>query len=182
MSSHAKKSAAIPVPAQSTISSVEFEQRFDVLAAKVDLLLAAFGLSEGAADLRWRSVSGQNTDAGAAQLEDVIGSASCSPLAQMGTLFVTLRLRRDALRQVLASAEKDQEWTPELEARAETELNPVLHRLYGLAHALAASPAHQDAELQFKALAIQEYCEEQSDDVVHVLAASLAADILARRT
>ncbi len=39
----------------------------------------------------------------------------------------------------------------------------------------------QDADLEYKALAIQEYSEEESDDVVHMLAASLATNILARR-
>jgi hypothetical protein len=178
MSSHAKKSAAIPDPAQSTNSATNFEQRMDVLAAKVDLLLAAFGLSEGAADARWRTVAGENANAATALHGANLDPLTVSQSAQIGAQFAALRLRRDALRLALPGADKD--WTPEFEARADAELTPLSHRLFSLAHELSVVPAREIHELKFKALALQEYCEENSDDVVHLLAASLAADVLAR--
>ena len=172
MSARAEKSATIPVAGQTTIASGELVQRLDALGGKIDVLLAAFGLSERAADVRWHSVAAEKTSYGP-DLE----SATVSQSARTGAQFAALRLQRDALRRDLGA---ENARTPECEARADAELNPLSLRLFNLAHQLAALPAGEFDELRFKALALQEYCEENSDDVVHLLAASLATDILAR--
>ena len=180
MSSHAGKSAATHSPLQPAGPAAELERRLDALTGKVDVLLAAFGLSERAADARWRRAAGQNEEPANAQRDGGEGSQLSNDAARIGAQFVALRRRRDALRMVLADAAIQTERTPEREARAEAKLNPLSDQLYGSALELAAVPATEITGLRYKAFAIQEYCEERSDDIVHLLAASLATDILAR--
>jgi hypothetical protein len=59
-----------------------------------------------------------------------------------------------------------------------TELDQLYDRLFELAAAAAARPAANSAELAVKALAIRALTEEQSGDIVHMLAESLARDLL----
>jgi hypothetical protein len=151
------------------------ELRIEGLGYKLDELLAAFRIWERTADSHWRSIAEQNSSH--LTEKTAAGTNGCSDI---GVQFEVLRQRRDALRLLLNGVDAPQGWTSELEIRADAELNPIAHRLYSLAHALASSPARSDDDLRFKALAIHEYCEENSDDIVHVLAASLAADVLAR--
>ena len=177
MSSHAAQSVNQSVnPAlEHTALASPVELRIEGLECKLDELLAAFRLWERTADSHWRSVAEQNSSrlAEKATADENHGS-------RIGAQFEALRQRRDTLRLLLNGASATQGWTSELELRADAELNPISHRLYGLAHALASSAAGTEEDLRFKALAIHEYCEENSDDIVHVLAASLAADVLAR--
>ena len=174
MSLHAAQSVNPALEHTAVASTVEL--RIEGLGYKLDELLAAFRVWERTADSHWRSIAEQHSSHLTEQhAADDTNGCSC-----IGVQFEVLRQRRDALRTLLNGANSPQGWTKELEIRADAELNPIAHRLYGLAHALASSPARTDEDLRFKALAIHEYCEENSEDIVHVLAASLAADILAR--
>ena len=173
MSLHAAQSVDPALEHTALASTVEL--RIEGLGSKLDELLAAFRIWERTADSHWRSIAEQHSSH--LTEKPVADTNGCSCI---GVQFEMLRQRRDALRILLNGANSPQGWTNELEIRADAELNPIAHRLYGLAHALASSPARTDEDLRFKALAIHEYCEKNSEDIVHVLAASLAADILAR--
>ncbi len=173
MSLHAAQSVNPTLDHAALGSTVEL--RIVGLGYKLDELLAAFRIWERTADSHWRSIAELNSS----HLTEMT-VAGTNGDSGLGAQFEVLRQRRDALRLLLNGANAPLGWTSELELRADAELNPIAHRLYGLAHALASSPARTVEDLRFKALAIHEYCEENSDDIVHILAVSLAADILAR--
>jgi hypothetical protein len=149
-------------------------QRLDQLERKLDDILSILHLLEGGSDLRWRGLD-------SALQHDEDRNAIADRFAALGAEFGATVAQRDRLWAARQRGPLDPAWTAELEASAGVELDPLLDRLFALAAALVALPASRDSELAIKAAAIQEFCEEGSDDIVHQLAASLAADLLRRK-
>lgn len=91
----------------------------------------------------------------------------------------------ERLPVVLATDDRHAALIGELEARdgkaggAHVLSDDQLDELVELADRLVAGRATSVAERRLKALALRELCEEWSDDLVHRLAASLAADLIA---
>ena len=164
-----------PLPREQEPQSVE--QLLGLVSGKLDMLLAAATLTEHAVDARWRESSGASAERPGAVAKP---SRQTSRGSKDAEEFMALRQHRDAFKQALGGAQPDTAWTLDLEMRAAADLDPLHDRLYVLAQQLVSAAATGDADLKFKALAIQEFAEEKSDDIVHRLAASLAADILAR--
>jgi hypothetical protein len=122
--------------------------------------------SETAVDLQWREHDG--------------GSGTEPPAIDLARLAADFRetLRaRDRLRQAQPSTAADT-WSVDDKADATASVGPLLDLLFMLAHAIADRPARTIGDIEVKALALREFCEEKSDDIVHRLAGSLAADLL----
>lgn len=99
-------------------------------------------------------------------------------LTALGAEFEQLRRQQAELFDSIAAMSGRADWNAAAEARQVAALDPILLRLHDLACAMARLGAVTSAEQRIKALALAEFCEEQSDDVVHRLASSLALDIL----
>jgi hypothetical protein len=163
------KSEPIAVP------SLEGEmlQRLAAIEQQLAAVLAVVETFERSVDRQW-------SGAEALDREPVRLPASTPP-DSVGAEFLATLVRRDQLRAAQLQRMSGAPWTSTTEEAMAVELDPLLDRLHALANELAERPASQAADLAIKAAAIREFCEEQSDDIVHRLAGSLAADILARR-
>jgi hypothetical protein len=104
--------------------------------------------------------------------------ATASDMTSNGVEFQTLLHRRDTIERTYAALVFSTAWTPQAEAQRNAALDPILSRLYKLARKIAELPSATAEHHRIKALALIEFCEERSDDVVHRLASSLAADLL----
>jgi hypothetical protein len=149
-------------------------QRLDQLERKLDSLLSVVHLLESTSDQRWRGLDGASP-----HHEQCLADAT--RVAALGAEFAATIKQRDRVWAAQQRGATGQAWTAEQEARVAVELDPLHDRLFAVAAALSRLPASRDSELVFKAAAIQEFCEEDSDDIVHQLASSLAADLLSRR-
>ena len=158
-------------PGLPTADADAVAQRLDQLERKLDSVLSIVQLLEGGCDQRWRGLDG-------APLPDADRHACSDRFAVLAAEFTATIAQRDRLWAAQQLDMLDQQWTAELEAKAAVELDPLLNRLVAIAAELTRLPASLEAELTIKAAAIREFCEEDSDDIVHRLAASLAADLL----
>lgn len=161
MSNIAKNVALLLDEKVSASAVTSIQQRLETICAQLDLVMEALALRERLADQTWSALE-----------RDTIGAR--------GAGFIALLQQRDAARQALSAAQGVVQWTAVTEAAFVEVLGPLDDQLYRLAQDLPTYPAKDDIGLHAKALAIIEFAEEQSDDIVHRLAASLAADILKR--
>ncbi len=109
-----------------------------------------------------------------------LAAAQLAPdgLGSIGVEFYDLLRRRDAVLHCYAQLTASDHWSAAAEAQRDAALDPVQEQLYRMACRMVDLKAGSPAEQRLKALALAEFCEERSDDVVHRLAASLAADLL----
>ena len=167
-----------------TTPAPTLQYRLDELITKVDLLIEAVVASETSADAQWQQLGETNQPTSVSEhsaIDAVKYRSADQSVASIGAQFAALRSQRDALEAEFKASERNGNWTAEREEHAELHLNPLSASIFSLAQELATVPAADSADLRFKALAIKEFAEEKSNDVVHNLALSLAADILAQR-
>jgi hypothetical protein len=140
------------------------------LEARIAALRDQLARIERASDRDWEALAGAARTCDAA-----VSDASVSPAALE---FVDVMERRNHAWEALRRANAGKAWTPQLEARANDVIDPLWHDLGRLADKLGERPASGPIDIRIKALALRDLCEEKSDDIVHRLAASLAADLL----
>jgi hypothetical protein len=122
---------------------------------KLDILVAALDRQEIADDRQWCAL-------------DLAGKPP--GLGGLAASLTGLLERRTRLLQGSEAAG----------AEGEREIERSWDRLVALADELCAMRVTSVAGMRLKALALQELHEEESDDIVHRLAASLAVDLLPR--
>ena len=148
-------------------------QRFDTLDLKLDLLLTYIQLLEGQSDQHWRGV-----ESGTVQRKS--GQGAGGDLCALGTEFRELMRQAEKIERLRSDVADGRPMPLEIDQVMAAKLDPILARLSELGEKIATLPATSDADMSVKALAIAGLGEENSDDIVHRLAASLSGDILAR--
>jgi hypothetical protein len=146
------------------------EQRLDELSAKVDAMLDRVALREADEDKAWHSIS-------LTPPAPALALVPHQAVVDQGDFAKALSRRNQRRRQLLTDKTKAQ-WTPELEAKVELEMGPLEDHLHRIAWALTDGQTSAHADRIAKALAILEFAEENSNDLVHRLAVSLATDLL----
>ncbi|MEQ1614246.1 MAG: hypothetical protein ABL904_15980 [Hyphomicrobiaceae bacterium] len=140
--------------------AVTIAQRLERLERKIDMLLA----TEEMSDLHWRG------------LDTPVDAVHFAAMAKDFADVLDFRNRLHAERTRKSSGPI---WPAADETRWQSEFDQSSDRLLALAKDLAHTAASSLGDVRLKAMAVRELVEEDSDDVVHLLAASLCADLFA---
>lgn len=113
--------------------------------------------------------------AGQEQAADLQWQTAEQGLVLTAALAETLAARD----RILSELERDDHaWNEQRATDAERRLEPLIDRLMTLASTIADRRSQSWSDVHTKAVAIREMSEENSDDIVHRLAAGLADDLL----
>jgi hypothetical protein len=94
--------------------------------------------------------------------------------------YARLMVEHRALELVSHDQSDTQSWTREAELAWLAKIDPLRDRMFEIATEIADMSARSDDDLRTKARVLLDFANGEAGDVVHRLATTLSADILAR--
>jgi hypothetical protein len=95
--------------------------------------------------------------------------------------YARLLAEHRALEVVSHQQSETECWTHDAELAWLAKIDPLRDRMFEIANEIADMPARSDDDLRTKAKVLMDFANGETGDVVHKLATTLSADILARR-
>jgi hypothetical protein len=117
-------------------------------------------------------------DPAAVKMSETTSNITMQALDQEYTQLMTAHR---ALEIVSDDQSDTDSWTREAELSWLAKIDPIRDRMFEIANEIADMTARSDDDLRTKARVLLDFANGETGDVVHKLATTLSADILARK-
>jgi hypothetical protein len=117
-------------------------------------------------------------DPAAVKMSETTSNITMQALDQEYTQLMT---EHRALEIVSDDQSDTDSWTREAELSWLAKIDPIRDRMFEIANEIADMTARSDDDLRTKARVLLDFANGETGDVVHKLATTLSADILARK-